>query len=196
MFVLIATVLLLMIYQGECTMTAIAILYGDNSMVSYGNLTFTQENADTPVHITGVLTGLNASSAHVCLTKENFCIIFSCFRVFMFMNILYRMVNLIVLLRVFILILTVRHEILRLHTQFCFSLDTIHGPRTPIMANRHVGDLGNLTTDAKGTVDVHIQDSIIQLYNITQSIINRTIIVHLHRDDGGYGGFVDSHTTG
>jgi len=39
-------------------------------------------------------------------------------------------------------------------------------------------------------------DRIIQLYNATQSIINRTAIVHLLRDDGGHGGFVDSTTTG
>jgi hypothetical protein len=39
-------------------------------------------------------------------------------------------------------------------------------------------------------------DNIIQLYNITQSILNRTIVVHLNRDDGGQGGFVDSMTTG
>jgi hypothetical protein len=39
-------------------------------------------------------------------------------------------------------------------------------------------------------------DSIIQLYNATQSITNRTVIVHLFRDDGGQGGFPDSTTTG
>jgi hypothetical protein len=39
-------------------------------------------------------------------------------------------------------------------------------------------------------------DWIIQLYNATQSIIDRTVIVHRHRDDGGVGGFEDSHTTG
>ncbi len=76
MFALIVTVLLLMIYQGECTMTATAILYGDNSIVPHGTLTFTLDSADTPVHITGTLTGLNASSAHVCLTEKNLCIIF------------------------------------------------------------------------------------------------------------------------
>ena len=41
-----------------------------------------------------------------------------------------------------------------------------------------------------------MQDWIIQLYNATQSILNRTIIVHLMRDDGGMGGFSDSTTTG
>jgi hypothetical protein len=39
-------------------------------------------------------------------------------------------------------------------------------------------------------------DWIIQLYNATQSITDRTVIVHLFRDDGGQGGFSDSTTTG
>jgi Cu-Zn family superoxide dismutase len=76
------------------------------------------------------------------------------------------------------------------------SLDTLHGPRTANIRNRHVGDLGNITTDAKGVVNLNLEDSIIQLYNDTLSIYNRTIIVHLLRDDGGQGGFVDSATTG
>lgn len=62
--------------------------------------------------------------------------------------------------------------------------------------NRHVGDLGNLSTNANGTVDVSMMDSIIQLYNTTQSIVNRTVIVHRMRDDGGQGNFSDSMTTG
>jgi hypothetical protein len=39
-------------------------------------------------------------------------------------------------------------------------------------------------------------DSIIQLYNDTQSILNRTVVIHLLRDDGGEGGAFDSNTTG
>ena len=75
-------------------------------------------------------------------------------------------------------------------------LDTLHGPRTADIDHRHVGDLGNITTDENGMVYIDIRDSIIQLYNDTQSIANRTIVVHLHRDDGGEGGFPDSTTTG
>jgi Cu/Zn superoxide dismutase len=77
-----------------------------------------------------------------------------------------------------------------------FSLDTLHGPRTANIMNRHVGDLGNISTDASGTVNINMEDIIIQLYNATQSIINRTAVVHLFRDDGGQGGFSDSTTTG
>lgn len=80
--------------------------------------------------------------------------------------------------------------------KFSFALDTTHGPRTANITSRHVGDLGNITTDANGKVTLAISDSIIQLYNATQSILNRTIVIHLSRDDGGMGGFTDSHTTG
>ncbi len=36
-------------------------------------------------------------------------------------------------------------------------VDTGHGPRTADIGNRHVGDLGNLTTDANGMVNVDIE---------------------------------------
>lgn len=39
-------------------------------------------------------------------------------------------------------------------------------------------------------------DSIIQIYDGTQSILDRTVIVHRMRDDGGMGGNADSNTTG
>lgn len=70
MFVLTVSFILLMVYQSECGMTATAVLYGDNSMSSYGMLTFTQDSANTAVRITGTLRGLNISSAHVCLTSK------------------------------------------------------------------------------------------------------------------------------
>jgi len=77
-----------------------------------------------------------------------------------------------------------------------FSLDAPHGPPTADIANRHVGDLGNITGNEDGDIVLDMDDSIIQLYNATQSIINRTVVVHLYRDDGGQGGFPDSATTG
>ncbi|UJR10938.1 hypothetical protein I4U23_015123 [Adineta vaga] len=73
---------------------------------------------------------------------------------------------------------------------------TSHGPITANINNRHVGDLGNVTSDSAGHINIHIEDSIIQLYNATQSIANRTIVLHAMRDDGGMGGFPDSSTTG
>ena len=62
--------------------------------------------------------------------------------------------------------------------------------------NRHVGDLGNITTDASGTALINISDIIIQFYNSTQSIANRTIVVHAMSDDGGMTDMGDSSTTG
>jgi hypothetical protein len=70
MFVLIATVFLLIIHQGECAMKATADLYGNNSTMLYGTLTFTQYDADTAVRITGSIIGLNTTSAHVCVTHK------------------------------------------------------------------------------------------------------------------------------
>jgi len=76
------------------------------------------------------------------------------------------------------------------------SLDTLHGPRTANITSRHVGDLGNITSDAYGVAIIRMEDGIIQLYNATQSILNRTVVVHLFRDDGGESGASDSTTTG
>ncbi|CAF1464269.1 unnamed protein product [Rotaria magnacalcarata] len=73
---------------------------------------------------------------------------------------------------------------------------TLHGPRTANITGRHVGDLGNITTDDKGNVNINIEDSIIQLYNGNQSIVNLTIVVHRMRDDGGQGLAPTSNTTG
>ena len=73
---------------------------------------------------------------------------------------------------------------------------TSHGPITEDINHRHVGDLGNVTSNSNGHVYIDIKDSIIQLYNATQSIANRTIVLHAMRDDGGMGGFPDSNTTG
>ena len=62
--------------------------------------------------------------------------------------------------------------------------------------NRHVGDLGNVTANRAGNIMINIQDSIIKLDNSIQSIVNRAIVLHAMRDDGGMGGFPDSTTTG
>ncbi len=75
-------------------------------------------------------------------------------------------------------------------------LDTLHGPKEADIKNRHVGDLGNLTANENGIIIVELSDSIIDLYNPTRSIANRTIVLHAMRDDGGKGGFPDSNTTG
>jgi hypothetical protein len=70
MFILTVSVLFLIIHQGQCARKATAVLYGDNSATSYGTLTFKQDSAEAPVRITGKLSGLNASSAHVSLIQK------------------------------------------------------------------------------------------------------------------------------
>lgn len=62
--------------------------------------------------------------------------------------------------------------------------------------NRHVGDFGNLTANENGVIVVEIADAIIDFYNTTLSVANRTVVLHAMRDDGGQGGFPDSKTTG
>ncbi|CAF1052927.1 unnamed protein product [Rotaria sordida] len=74
--------------------------------------------------------------------------------------------------------------------------NTLHGPPEADLTHRHVGDLGNLTANDVGVIIVELSDGIIDLYNATRSIANRTVVLHAMRDDGGKGGFPDSNTTG
>ncbi|CAF3709272.1 unnamed protein product, partial [Adineta steineri] len=165
MFTFTIAILFFTIFNhAQCTITASAVLYGDHSPKSYGTLIFTQNDENSAVHITGTLTGLNATSSHGFHVHVN----------------------------------PVSNG-----SPNCTAAgphfnpyNTLHGPRTANIMNRHVGDLGNLTTDPSGMVKVDINDSIIQLGYNNRSIVDRTIVVHLLRDDGGMGGFSDSNTTG
>ncbi|CAF0940510.1 unnamed protein product [Adineta ricciae] len=164
MFTLIICAVLLMVHQVQCSMKAVAVLYGDNSPTSYGSLTFSQADAGAPVRITGTLSGLNVSSAHG-------------FHVHVYP--------------------------VSDGTPNCTAAgghfnpyNVTHGSETGNLRTRHVGDLGNITTNANGEVTIDRTDIIIQLYNTTQSIMNRTIVVHRMRDDGGQSGAPDSTTTG
>ena len=65
MFIVIATILFLAIHQGQCGMNATSVLHTPMSGVVAGTLVFTQDNADSPVRITGLIRGLNPDSAHV-----------------------------------------------------------------------------------------------------------------------------------
>lgn len=62
-FVIISTFLL--IQNGQAGREATAVLYGDNSMNTAGTLKFTQSDSNSAVRITGTLSGLNISAAHV-----------------------------------------------------------------------------------------------------------------------------------
>lgn len=68
-----------------------------------------------------------------------------------------------------------------------------HG--APTDDNRHVGDLGNIKTDAKGVAKGTITDKLVKLIG-TNSIIGRTVVVHAGTDDLGRGGSPDSLKTG
>ena len=55
----------------------------------------------------------------------------------------------------------------------------------PGMKNRHVGDLGNLKTDAKGTASYTFYDNMIKLRGTKANIIGRGLIIHADEDDCG-----------
>ncbi|KAF9046611.1 superoxide dismutase [Panaeolus papilionaceus] len=69
-----------------------------------------------------------------------------------------------------------------------------HGAPTDTV--RHVGDLGNIQSDASGNAFFDFYDDVISLKNFTTSIIGRALVVHADQDDFGKGGQNDSLTTG
>jgi Cu-Zn family superoxide dismutase len=60
---------------------------------------------------------------------------------------------------------------------------------------RHVGDLGNLKTNAAGEAKYTFSDTVIKLKG-KANIIGRGLIIHADPDDLGKGGEEDSLTTG
>jgi Cu-Zn family superoxide dismutase len=68
-----------------------------------------------------------------------------------------------------------------------------HG--APDDQTRHVGDLGNVVTDANGKANVDIRDSKMTLMG-PDSIIGRSVVVHEKADDLGRGGTEESKKTG
>jgi len=61
---------------------------------------------------------------------------------------------------------------------------------------RHVGDLGNITTDNQGKCSMEYYDVMIKLSGKTRNIIGRSIVVHEKEDDLGLGGNHESLKTG
>ena len=62
---------------------------------------------------------------------------------------------------------------------------------------RHVGDLGNIFTNAEGNTNIEIVDMTITLEASSDySILNRAIVVHAGEDDLGLGGDSGSMSTG
>jgi Cu-Zn family superoxide dismutase len=63
--------------------------------------------------------------------------------------------------------------------------------------NRHVGDLGNITADAAGNVNIIMYDNYISLKNRhIANIIGRGLVIHADADDCGLGGDEESLITG
>ncbi|DAA75352.1 TPA_exp: Superoxide dismutase Cu-Zn [Trichophyton benhamiae CBS 112371] len=60
---------------------------------------------------------------------------------------------------------------------------------------RHVGDLGNITTDDQGNAVGSVQDQHIKLIG-EHSVVGRTIVCHAGTDDLGKGGNEESLKTG
>lgn len=70
-----------------------------------------------------------------------------------------------------------------------------HGPRldsTRLSTTRHMGDLGNIVADSKGTAKIDFIDSLLKV----SDLINRSVIVHEKEDDLGLAGTVDSKKSG
>jgi len=61
---------------------------------------------------------------------------------------------------------------------------------------RHVGDLGNLETDARGNAQYTFHDNVIKLRGNKANIIGRGLIIHADPDDCGEGDTPDSLKTG
>lgn len=72
--------------------------------------------------------------------------------------------------------------------------NTTHGGKDSTV--RHVGDLGNITTDAKGVCKMKFEDHMIKLRGDDLSIIGRSIVIHEKTDDLGKGGDEESLKTG
>ncbi|EFW16193.1 Superoxide dismutase [Cu-Zn] [Coccidioides posadasii str. Silveira] len=68
-----------------------------------------------------------------------------------------------------------------------------HG--APSDVDRHVGDLGNITTDSQGNSTGSVEDKQIKLIG-EHSVLGRTVVVHAGTDDLGKGGNEESKKTG
>jgi Cu-Zn family superoxide dismutase len=66
----------------------------------------------------------------------------------------------------------------------------------PGIKERHVGDLGNITTNNKGNAKYTFYDDIIKLRGVKANIIGRGLIIHEDPDDCGKGNNAESLKTG
>ena len=66
MWVFLATSLLLLVANVQSSMLATARVHQDSSTFPVGDLTFTQNDANSPVVISGRLLNLKPNTVHVC----------------------------------------------------------------------------------------------------------------------------------
>jgi Cu-Zn family superoxide dismutase len=66
----------------------------------------------------------------------------------------------------------------------------------PGMKERHVGDLGNITTNSSGEASYIFYDNVIKLRGTKCNIIGRGLIIHADKDDCGQGKNAESLKTG
>jgi Cu-Zn family superoxide dismutase len=67
------------------------------------------------------------------------------------------------------------------------------GPQSRV---RHVGDLGNIRTNAKGEAKYTFYDDQIKLRGTKRNILGRGLVIHAEPDDCGNGGNAESLKTG
>lgn len=68
MFAIVISVLLLtVVHQGQCLIRGVADIVLDGTATSIGTITFTQNDASSPVQVTGTVTIAGvANTNHVC----------------------------------------------------------------------------------------------------------------------------------
>ena len=86
-------------------------------------------------------------------------------------------------------------------TDKCMSMCSHFNPYNsthggPTSLHRHVGDLGNLKTNAKGEAKYSFYDDVIKLRGYKCNIIGRGLIIHEDPDDCGEGPNDESLKTG
>ncbi|TNV75394.1 hypothetical protein FGO68_gene12126 [Halteria grandinella] len=70
-----------------------------------------------------------------------------------------------------------------------------HTHSGPKSVARHVGDLGNVESDAEGKATYHLLDHQVNLYG-PYSVVGRSVVLHRGEDDLGLGGNEESLKTG
>ncbi|XP_077360624.1 superoxide dismutase [Cu-Zn] isoform X2 [Festucalex cinctus] len=140
----------------KMALKAVCVLKGTGE--TFGTVYFEQENASSPVKLTGQIEGLTPGEHgfHVHVFGDN--------------------------------------------TNGCVSAGPHFNPygkshAGPKDADRHVGDLGNVTAGADKVAKIDITDSVISLTG-KDSIIGRTMVIHEKADDLGKGGNDESLKTG